>query len=781
MSNICSVLLFLLLIGGSTISYGAPKKFYIKGTIVSKDDKLPLPGASVVIHSLKKGVVTDKNGSYQLLVPEGKHSLYVSYIGFASIRKEVKVKGNDKTVDIVLSKTTKELSDVVVNGTSVASSMRENALPISVISMDEIKGSVGDVNDVLSRTAGVKIRRTGAEGASSRLSVRGLEGKRIGYYIEGMPMNDNADFLDLNDIPVDMIERIEVYKGVVPARFGGSSIGGAVNIVTKEYPEKYMDAAYSFGSYNTHKMNCILKRNNKKRGFEYGIGGWYTTSDNNYEMELPLEPGHYVTRSHDKFVKKVLAGGMTFKRLWFDEIVFEPSYTNTKKEIQGITGFDIQGAYMLNESYVLSNKFKKSDFLVKNLYLDIANNIGCAITQFKDTANARYDFNGTKYPAVHALGGEVGVTPNDSYNKKYIGMQKTNLNYELSSNHNLNLNSVYNYAYNIPQDTLEEKARGYRTNFNSRMNSYIAGLALESSTNNKRLVNAFSVKYYYYSMNSTLAELNNGSATKKVSIQKQDWGISDGVRFRFNPYLLVKASLAYDVRIPSESELLGDGFLITPAVDLVPERNTSANLGWMYERRNSSGNLFSLELNTFYMYLIDMIRFTGGPLQSIYQNFGRMRTLGMEAEIKWDVTNHVYLFANGTYQDLRDDREYGPNSTVANFSKGARMPNIPYLFFNCGFDLHKENLFGGRGQNTRLYSELSFVEEYYRDFKLSNFQEKIIPRATTVQLGLEHSLFNGGVILSFQVNNLTNAKVISEFNRPLPGRNFNMKIRYIWK
>ena len=88
----------------------------------------------------------------------------------------------------------------------------------------------------------------------------------------------------------------------------------------------------------------------------------------------------------------------------------------------------------------------------------------------------------------------------------------------------------------------------------------------------------------------------------------------------------------------------------------------------------ASSNL-QIELNGYYMHLKDMIRFTGGFLQSQYQNFGEMRTLGMEAEVKADMTRWLYGYVNATYQDLRDVRKYEQNTTVANPTKGSRMPN----------------------------------------------------------------------------------------------------------
>lgn len=241
------------------------------------------------------------------------------------------------------------------------------------------------------------------------------------------------------------------------------------------------------------------------------------------------------------------------------------------------------------------------------------------------------------------------------------------------------------------------------------------------------------------------------------------------------------ASFGYDVRLPSEEELLGDGYVIAPAGNLTPERNISVNIGMLFDLTGKASSNLQIELNGYYMHLKDMIRFTGGFLQSQYQNFGEMRTLGMEAEVKADMTRWLYGYVNATYQDLRDVRKYEQNTTVANPTKGSRMPNIPYLMANAGLEFHKENLFGGSGMNTRIFTDASFVEEYLYDFEQSQFQQHRIPRALSCNIGFEQSFGNGRYFIMGKINNLTDTKMISEFNRPLPGRSFTIRFRYVFK
>lgn len=756
----------------------------LSGTVRDAKNNELMVGASIYIRELQDGVITNDDGKYSFTIPYGKYTMEFSFIGYETIKKQINCNKERLVINTSLHESALKLDAVVVIAKSEARQIREQAMPISVITMRELQGTVSDVSDVLSKISGVKIRSSGGVGSSSRISVRGLEGKRIGFYVNGAPLSNNNDFVNVNDIPVDLIERIEIYKGIVPAKFGGSAMGGAVNIETKEYPPKYLDASYTLQSFNTHKITGVIKRN--KNGIVLGIGGFYTYSDNDYTMELPLSPkGRFKKRNHDQFKKLII--GATFKstKWWFDEVNFEPAIISSEKEIQGIE-YNIQEAKSSSDSYVFVNHDKKSNFLIEGLDMEADFAYVYTINRFQDKSKYKYEWNGdTLSPSMNDEGiglGEIGSVPNDAYNQKHTFFQKLNLNYVLNSKNSFNLNSLYNFAKGMPQDTLKDLINGYKTNFNSTMNNWTLGFAYEFNTANKKFTNMLNGKYYYYAMQTQLVNINSSDhIPEDIDNHKSDFGISNAMRFRFTPAFLIKTSIAYDVRLPSDNELLGDGFLITPAGDLSPERNTSFNLGLMYDITNGNQKRFQLETNIFYMYLENMIRFTGGPLQSVYENFGEMRTLGAEIEVKWDATRWLYLWGNVTYQDLRDTREHKAGSTAPNTNKGDRMPNIPYLFANGGIELHRENVFGGTGQNTRLFSDCAFVEEYFYDFEESKRQQKRVPRSFTINAGLEHSLRNQSIFFSVQVNNLTDAKVMSEFNRPLPGRNWGVKMRYVWK
>ncbi|CAK7068218.1 MAG: Vitamin B12 transporter BtuB [Parabacteroides sp.] len=766
----------------SNAQYKAPENSIIlSGTVTDEKTGVSLPGASVYAKESQVFSTTDNNGHYVLKLREGKHTIVLSYLGYESIEEVIILDKNNKDKNFELREKQNELNEVVVTAKSEARRMKEEGMPVTIINISEMQGSVSSISDILAKTVGMTIRVSGGVGSASRLSVRGLEGKRVGFFIDEIPLNDQSDFLDLNDIPVDMIERIEIYKGVVPARFGGSSMGGAVNIKIKEYPDKYMDVSYMLESFNANKIQMVAKRNLKETGVLFGIGGGYTYADNNYTMESPYQEGLKIKRNHDRFQKILVGGSLKATKWWFDEIELEPVFIKTNKQIQGIEA-DIRKAETNSTAYLLGNAFNKKDFFLPGLEFDLTTGIAFTQINLIDTARYRYDWEGNRYSTPSIYGGELGNQyAANSDDKKFTVLNKLNLEYVINASHAVNFNSVFSLANGYPKDDLRELSLGRKSVFDSRMRSWVGGLNYDFRTKGDKFLNSFTVRYYIYSMHTQKSSIYGAENIKDVDLLKKDFGISNAMRYKLLRDLMVKFSAGYDVRIPTETELLGDGYSISPSEYLLPERNTSVNFGLLYDKTGKASSNLQMELSFFYMHLEDMIRYTKGFIDAQYQNFGEMRTLGAEFEIKADLFRWLYGYFNTTFQDLRDVRQYEIDSELPNPTKGKRMPNIPYLLGNAGLEFHKANLFGGKGQNTRIYTDASFIEEYYYDFEVTNNDKRRIPRSLTFDLGIEHSLMENRLYISGKIKNITNEKLLSEFNRPLPGRSFGVKLRYILK
>ena len=750
----------------------------LSGRIVDKSTGEPLINAEIIIKETGKGTATNEKGFYSLSLPKGSYTIGFYYLGYQSISKKITISGDTKQ-NIALTPEKQEIGEVVVTAKTIAHQKKEEAMPVTVIDLSNMRGTVSSVQDILVKTVGVTLRTSGGVGSSSRLSVRGLEGKRIGFFIDEVPMTDQTDYIDYNDIPVDMIDRIEIYKGVVPARLGGSSLGGAVNIVTREYPDKYADLSYGLESYNTHKIQAIFKRNLKEQGLTFGVGGGYTSSDNNYSFDSPYREGLRLTRNHDKYQKILASAGLEAKRWWFDKVEIEAVAIRTYKEIQGIE-YDIRQAHSRSFVVGLPIKLQKNHFFWDGLNLDMLNVIALSRMNFIDKATRRYEWDGSSYPTASRYGGEAGYRyPSDSDDQKFTIGNKTNLEYLINQQHSLNFNSVLAFARGKPKDELKQMSLGKQVNFDAHMLSWVSGLTYDFRSLDDKFLNSLTGRYYLYTMHTQMAHLFV-PGQYDIDLNKKDFGINDAMRYRFLPSFMGKFSVGYDVRIPSETELLGDGIAVVPSGNLLPEHNTSVNVGCLFDLVGKHPTNAQVELNFFYMYLRDMIRYTAGVIGAQYQNFGQMRTLGVEFEAKADVLPSLYAYVNTTYQDLRDVRKYETNSSVPNPTKDKRMPNIPYLMSNMGLEFHRENLFGGTGQNTRIFLDYAFVEEYYYDFEMTKRDKRRIPRSITFDWGFEHSFFNNKFFISGKIRNLTNQKVVTEFNKPLPGINGGVKLRVIF-
>lgn len=674
-----------------------------------------------------------------------------------------------------------ELEGVTVVSHDEIRKMREAAMPVTVLGTRQLEGTTTSINDALARTAGITVRSTGGIGSASRISVRGLEGKRMGIYIDEAAIGQLSDYMTLNDIPTDMIERIEIYKGIVPYRFGGSALGGVVNVVTKEYPPIYFDASYEIASFNTHKLNFALKRTNNATGLQFGIGGCLTYSDNNYKMRLQNLDNRMVERDHDMFKKMMVGASIKATKWYFDEAKLELVFMGTKAEIQGIDS-DIREAYNHGMAGIAALTLKRDNFLIDGLDLDFDGCYSYGKNGMCDKAMFRYDWDGNRYPAVTTYGGEQGNYASDSDNQTHDFVGKLNLNYLLNEHHAFNVNMYATHTRQKPKNELMDKSFGYQTNFPSRMGSFTVGFSYDLTLFNGKFMSATTIKNFNYSSHTKVLEHTFINNPTDISLSRNYWGMSEALRYKITRDLMAKVSVSSEVRIPTTEELTGNGYSILPATNLEPERCKGLNAGLLYHRGNSFG-FIETEVNYFWNQLDNMIRYQADMIPSMarYANFGKVVTNGFEAEVKGDATSFLYFYVNTTYQDLRDKRKHEVGSAAANPTYNKRMPNIPYFLANSGIELHKENLFGGKGHNSRFLVDASYVHKYFYDFEMSKYQDRKIPTSITFDAGIEHSFNNNRWTLTFKVKNLTDRVVYSDLNRPLPGRNFAFKVKYILK
>ncbi len=133
------------------------------------------------------------------------------------------------------------------------------------------------VGDLLKASPGTKIRSTGSMGLFQQLSIRGSETGQVQFFMDGIPMDRAAtSFTDIGRLPLASVDRVEVFRGTVPAHLGGGGIGGAVNVISYR------------GQETDNESN--IQRQTGNMALELGAGSW-TTRTITARGALPLADG----------------------------------------------------------------------------------------------------------------------------------------------------------------------------------------------------------------------------------------------------------------------------------------------------------------------------------------------------------------------------------------------------------------------------------------------------------------------------------------------------------
>lgn len=244
----------------------------------------PLSLVTIAVENTTSGTYTDDNGRYSLKVSPGKCTLVVSLIGYQTVRSTSNIQQN-KTLNFTLEESAVTLNSVEVYGKTQTQKVKEGVFSVNALDIKPIVNSLNNLNDLVNRTTGIKVREEGGVGSDFDLSINGLSGNSIRYFLDGMPLDTKGSGVSLANLPVNIIDRIEIYKGVVPASLGTDALGGAINIITKQEKKNYLDVSYGIGSFHTHKADLNAQFVEPKTGLIIRPTVGVNYSKNDYRMK----------------------------------------------------------------------------------------------------------------------------------------------------------------------------------------------------------------------------------------------------------------------------------------------------------------------------------------------------------------------------------------------------------------------------------------------------------------------------------------------------------------
>ncbi|RZK92783.1 MAG: TonB-dependent receptor [Pedobacter sp.] len=785
-----SILIVMLLANVNLLQ--AQNNVQLKGKVLDQLGQ-SLSGVSVSIGL--KTTITNAQGDYSINVEtNGTHNVKLSLVGYVKIEKEIKVTASERVFDFVLAENVNTLSNVVITGKTETDRAKEQAVKSTVIDLKEAYNKPTTVTELMNRTAGIRIRQTGGLGASADVSLNGFQGKSVKYFKDGIPLDYLGEGFGLSALPANMLQRVEVYKGVLPVALGADALGGAVNLISRKPSKKYLETGYELASFNTHRFNVNGFYTDTASKWFAGVDAFFNHSNNDYDALVratdPITRNQYdanVPLFHNAYTgyfAQFYAG--LSNRTWADEIKFELStFSNRREQQHPALLTDPYGAVLSKQASIIpSVNYKKSLFNSKlniNQFLTYSNlNINRV-----DTLRGQYDWFGNFTPNPLKIGESRQPSNSDIDSRNFTS--RTNLSFRIAENHSLELNNVFTSANRDGSDPLGTRFSGTDIDVLSIKSSYkklVTALGISSDFFDKKLNHVLMSKFFNYSASGVEAyEARPVFSNEVKSVSGNSWGIADAIKYEINNRSLLRFSAEYANRLPDQNELFGDAIFIVPNFDLRPERSLNLNLGYRYNKSSA----YTFEANTFFRRTKNLILLV--PIQQPYAHFENQENVkgyGVELDANVYLTKNLIVNANATFQDLR---LFDVSTADGGAEKNdARLRNTPYFFANAGLNYNLNKL--------KLYGYYSFVKDYYLETIPKRLEAGgflglgssaainsllVIPNQHLLTAGANYSLLANQLSVGVEAKNILNNNLYDNYRVQKAGRSFHLKLNYIIK
>ena len=786
-------ILILIAVIYSASLFAQPRTL-LSGKVVSTD-KSVIDFATVYLKGTQYGCTTNEQGIYHLHAPTGKYTLIISAVGFETYEKAIEIVPNERNKQtVVLKPSVTELDEVVVTSTGV-NRVKKSAFNAVAVDTKELHNSTKSLSEALSQLPGMKLRESGGVGSDMQLMLDGFSGKHVKVFIDGVPQEGAGTAFDLNNIPVNFAERIEVYKGVVPVGFGTDALGGVINIVTnKKRRNWFLDASYSYGSFNTHKSYVNFGQT-FKNGLMYEINAFQNYSDNDYYIDNYItefgEDGitestdknkiYHVKRFNDTFHNEAVIGKIgIMDKTWADRLVFSFNYSHFYKEIQtGVYQYVVFGQkHRKGYSFVPSVEYRKRNLLIEGLDISATANYNHNITHNIDTAAYKYNWLGDK--KYTGTPGEQSHQNNESKNTNRNGTFTAN--YRIGEAHTFTLNHVISTFHRTTRSYISGSSKLSDFSIPKKTRKNITGLSYRYMPSDKWNISAFTK--YYNQYNEGPVSQNSDGIGNYTTLKKHLSSLGYGVA---GTYFIIKdlqAKLSYEkaYRLPTTEELFGDEDLEAGKADLKPERSDNFNLNLSYAYHIGKHAIY-VEGSLIYRDTKDYIKRGLSQVSNMsfgyYENHGRVKTKGYNISLRYNYSRWFNIGGTFNSMNARDEEKYRAGGTQQeSLTYGQRIPNQPYLYANFDASFTWHDLFA-KGNVLTLGYDGYYQHEFPLYWEnLGDPTTKIrVPEQISHNLSIGYSLKGGRYNLSFECRNLTNAKLYDNFSLQKAGRAFYGKIR----
>ncbi len=272
----------------------------IRGTVTI--DSKPTEYAQISINSINIGTLSSANGHFSLEnIPFGEHTVSVAYIGYKTVQKTVLVdqSQNDVNIDFELDELSLELDAIVVTGTKTFKRRTNSPVMVNVINSKTIENvQACNLSEGLKFQPGLRVETDCQTCNYTQLRMNGMGGGYSQILVNGRPIfSPLTGLYGMEQLPANMIDRIEVVRGGGSSLYGSSAIGGTVNVITKIPRDNSYELNYTYQNIdgqtndNTISGNATLISEDGNSGVSFFLNrrqrDFYDANGDNFS-EIPL-------------------------------------------------------------------------------------------------------------------------------------------------------------------------------------------------------------------------------------------------------------------------------------------------------------------------------------------------------------------------------------------------------------------------------------------------------------------------------------------------------------
>ncbi len=584
---------------------------------------------------------------------------------------------------------------------------------------------------VLDQQAGVRVTRLGGPAAFSTLSIRGSTADQVMVVLDGIPLNAAAGGpVDLSRLPLGNLERVEVYRGTVPARFGASAIGGAVVLTTRRARGRELVAYTGTGAFGARTARAFYGE--RQAGWDLALGLDYSGWEGDFPYlndggtRFDAEDDYVTSRRNNRSdqVSALARGGVNLGEAWRVDAV--DWFFWRDQGVPGLGQFETRRA--AHEAFEnLSALNLRGEGLAGALDLDTTASLRWSRSRFTDPIS------------------EVGLTAGGSDDVTWAPGLRTRLAATPVSWWDMEVAAGYRYERFEP-------GRG--------------GLAAASAE--RHLADAgFETGFHIPGAELILspsARLEHATSRGEgTSTGRTEWSGRVALVNASVPDLRLSISGGRAVRVPSLFELFGNSGRVLGNPGLRPEAAWSADIGAVYSASVlPPGWKLRLEFFSFFSSVENLIQFVQTSQNvAVAENVDQARLRGVECGLRTDLFRHLRVSGNWTWLDPR-------NTGAVAARQGRDLPLRPASKWFARAEGYVREI--PHVRELSLYLDAEWVAGNFLD----NANLVATENRFRLGLGLAARLRRPDLSIAVAAENLTDERTMDLVGYPVPGRSWHL-------